>query len=340
MQSVQLGKRSHRTDCFCILIAYSPSMTGVFPRHRPRRHAARLFLCVIKAPPRHRLVLGVGLLNCAWEKLLDILPPRLRPETDRAGRQTGQQVRLRLGQAPRVECREGVQLLTGQVEPSDLAFVINAASRYSPWASEGASSGYVTAPGGHRVGICGVVTEQNGRMTGIRSPTSVCIRIARDFPGIAQGLDKLDGGILLIGKPGSGKTTLLRDLVRRREGVAVVDERGELFPVGQEGFSFSPGAGVDVLTGCQKGAGILNVLRTMSPRFIAVDEITHPEDAQALVQAAWCGVSLLATAHAGSLGELERRGCYRPLLEQNVFEHTVIMQENQSWRLERKWVYR
>jgi stage III sporulation protein SpoIIIAA len=52
-------------------------------------------------------------------------------------------------------------------------------------------------------------------MTGIREVTGLCIRVARDFPGIAAGVKALKGSVLILGPPGSGKTTLLRDLIRQ-----------------------------------------------------------------------------------------------------------------------------
>ena len=65
---------------------------------------------------------------------------------------------------------------------------------------------------------------------------SVCIRVARDFPGLAAGLpDRLGtGSALILGPPGAGKTTLLRDLIRqisdgKGEAVAVADQRGSCF---------------------------------------------------------------------------------------------------------------
>ena len=220
------------------------------------------------------------------------------------------------------------------IQGEDLNFVVNIASRYSPWAAQSVAQGYITAPGGHRIGLCGDAVVQNGCMTGIRTIRSLCIRIARDFPGIADKAAEFQGSILLLGPPGSGKTTLLRDLIRQISGsetVAVVDERGELFPQG----CFTWGKSMDVLTGCSKIQGIDTVLRTMGPETIAVDEITAGEDCEALLRAGWCGVRLLATAHAASVEDLKNRALYRPLLETRLFEHILVLRRDKSWREER-----
>lgn len=270
---------------------------------------------------------------CAWKELLSVLPLWMRREVDDCS-ETAQDIRLRLGAPPEVVCCENSNWLRGSVTSEDLNFVINAASRYSPWAAATISQGYLTAPGGHRIGICGEAVMKEGRMTGIRNVSSLCIRVARDFPGLAEGLLNLIGSILILGAPGWGKTTLLRDLIRQKSNaghhISVVDERGELFPTG-----FSMGDRTEVLTGCPKTQGIEALLRTMGPQIIAVDEITAIQDCEALRQAAWCGVNLLATAHASSLSDYLHREVYAPLVKQNLFDNIIILHADRQWHLER-----
>ena len=67
------------------------------------------------------------------------------------------------------------------------------------------------------------------------------------------------------------------------------------------------------------------LLRTMGPTCIAVDEITTAEDTGALLQAANCGVRLLATAHGSSVSDLRLRKIYRPLLEYAVFASVLVL---------------
>ena len=76
-------------------------------------------------------------------------------------------------------------------------------------------------------------------------------------------------------------------------------------------------------------------LRTLSPACIAVDEITSQEDCQALLSVGWCGVELLATAHAKDAKDLLRRKIYQPLADSGLFDTLLILQPDKSWRMER-----
>lgn len=279
-------------------------------------------------------------MKCAWQAYLNLLPPRIRQEVDRQGRDTLQELRLRLNKPPELVTGIGSLWLSDPVTQEDLRFCVNIASRYSPWAAATVADGYITAPGGHRLGLCGETTVSDGVMTGISLPTSLCIRVARDFPGLAQKAADISGSVLILGRPGSGKTTLLRDLIRQRSNkaqgsIAVVDERRELFPVTDTGYGFPTGKCTDVLSGCRKLKGIEAVLRSMGPRTIAVDEITAQEDCQALLHAGWCGVELLATAHAENLQQLQSRPVYKPIVQSRLFETVLILRPDKSWYMER-----
>lgn len=279
-------------------------------------------------------------MMCAWKELLSILPPRLRREVDSLGKESAQELRLRINAPPELVLGGKEIWLRENVTEEDLNFIINTASRYSPWAAATMAQGYLTAPGGHRIGLCGEAVCRNGCFEGIRQVRSLCIRIARDFQGIGKDAAALKGSILILGAPGWGKTTLLRDLVRQRSetlpgSIAVVDERGEVFPKESDAYCFQPGRRTDVLTGCPKAQGIEMVLRTMGPSCIAVDEITARADCDALLRAGWCGVTLLATAHASCKEDLLSRPVYKPLAESGLFDTLLVLQQDKSWHLER-----
>ena len=271
---------------------------------------------------------------CAWKELLSILPSWLSQELDKCSHETLQELRLRLGMPPQLIHKNTSQWLKRPVSSSDLNFCINTASRYSPWAVQSVAQGYLTAPGGHRIGLCGDAVIHNGNISGIHNPRSLCIRIARDFRGIAHPYRGYKGSILIIGPPGSGKTTFLRDLIRQIsafETVAVVDERCELFPDQFRTESKS----LDILSSCPKTEGIDILIRTMGPATIAVDEITSQEDCAALLQAGWCGVRLLATAHAANSSDLHNRSIYKPLVNTHLFDHILILSRDKTVHEER-----
>lgn len=268
---------------------------------------------------------------CLWKELLSILPQWLRGQLSPYEGNL-QEIRLRCSCPPELILGTGSKWLSGTVAQDDLNYCVNASSRYSPWAASTVSQGYITAPGGHRVGICGEAVIKDGQMAGIRRIHSLCIRVARDYPGLARRIHFRGQAMLILGAPGWGKTTLLRDLSRavaEEETVAVVDERQELFPPG-----FSAGKRMDILYGCPKGQGIESVLRTMGPDCIAVDEITAPEDCQALIHASGCGVRLIATAHAAGMSDFRRRSVYSALRDSRIFDTFLILEKDKSFHLE------
>ena len=272
-------------------------------------------------------------MNCAWKELLAILPVWMRKDVDMLGKERLTELRLRLDAQPELNIAGECIWLCRIVTADDLSFCINAASQYSPWAAETEAEGYITAPGGHRIGICGETVINGGRLTGYKKISSLCIRVARDFSGIWTDTNVPLGSFLLLGAPGWGKTTLLRDCIRILSqdcSICVIDERGELFPTG-----FQKGKRMDVMTGCPKSIGIGIVLRTMCPSYIAVDEITAQADSAALIRAVGCGVQLAATAHASSFEDFCRRPVYQPLLRYRLFDTIVQLHQDRTYTIER-----
>jgi stage III sporulation protein AA len=279
-------------------------------------------------------------MNFVLEPLVRILPLWLRKEIVAEQLAQTSELRLRTGQAVEMVCLTGSYWLRQKVTEEDLKFCINMASKYSPWTASTMNEGFITIEGGHRIGIsCCWMLEESGRCS-IQKMTSLCIRIAKDFGSISGDLCLLHESILILGRPGSGKTTLLRDLVReisnhRKGSICVVDERKEVFPMNGNTMCFYPGPRTDVLSGYPKGKGIEMAIRCLSPKVVAIDEITAAEDCAALIEAGWCGVDILATAHASSVDDLFKRPVYKPLLECGLFRICVVMNEDKSWNLER-----
>ncbi len=168
-------------------------------------------------------------------------------------------------------------------------------------------AGYLTLPGGFRVGVCGQMSVVGGRVTALRHATSFNIRVARAVPGCADRVmpHLLQHGracsALVLSPPGEGKTTLLRDIARQMGAVlrvCVVDERGEIAGCYEGVPRLDVGLMTDVLDGCPKGEGLPLLLRSMRPDVVIADEIGCPADAAALQDASACGVAVIASAHA------------------------------------------
>ena len=279
-------------------------------------------------------------MKCAWELYLKILPSWMRDSVDMQGKEKLQEVRMRVGQPPELILGDHSIVLSRTVKREDIDYIVNVASAYSPWAAGSLSKGYITAHGGHRIGICGDAVVKDKQLTGFRYVTSLCIRVCRDFPGVSKDVPLDSGSTLIIGSPCCGKTTLLRDMIRQYsvrcgKSISVVDERGEIFPSVNGEFCFHAGCRVDILNNCSKHTGIEMLLRAMSPGCIALDEITKQEDAEALLDSMYFGVTIMATAHASGKKDLFARPIYRQLIDSGMFRTLIIMQQDKSWRLER-----
>ena len=114
---------------------------------------------------------------------------------------------------------------------------------------------------------------------------------------------------LLVSPPGCGKTTLLRDLIRQIS----------------EGNEFIKGMSVGVVDERSKAEGMIMLIRSMRPEVIAVDEIGGSEDVHAIEYAMHCGCRMIATAHADSMEELQKKPVFERLIREKRFERYVLL---------------
>ena len=279
-------------------------------------------------------------LDAAKAILPAALSDRLK-ELSREDRAAAEELRLRRGFPMTVLLPSGERCLGGEpVEECHLRQVLENASQASAHTVlEQTRNGFVTLRGGHRIGLCGTVSRRDGEIVSLRYLSSLSIRVARAVVGQAAVVlpELLEDGAfqstLILGAPGAGKTTLLRDLIRALsdgngvppQRVGVADERGEIAALWQGEAQFYVGRHTDVLDGCPKADGLAILLRGMNPQVLAVDEITDPADVAAMVEAAGCGVALLATAHGSIVEDLRRRPVYRTLLSEGVFRRVVLV---------------
>lgn len=111
------------------------------------------------------------------------------------------------------------QCLSVTVE--DLRQMSTLMSQYSLYAyEEEVRQGFLTVEGGHRIGVCGQVTQKAGTIGRIYPILYLNIRIARERKGCGKTVyEQLwkhgePENTLVLSAPGTGKTTFLRDLIR------------------------------------------------------------------------------------------------------------------------------
>lgn len=202
-------------------------------------------------------------------------------------------------------------------------------------------NGFISLENGGRMGICGSCIEENGDIRTITDISSLNVRIAKQIFGISsEVLNNINAekfpSILIISKAGGGKTTFLRDLILRlsKRGIkiGVADERYEIAACNMGMPAFDIGDNTDVISGGDKNKSAQMLIRTMSPQYIAFDEITDEKDAQALIKASYMGASLIATAHCDGISELNKREIYRKILSVEIFDYIVEIRQKESAR--------
>lgn len=275
------------------------------------------------------------------------VPPERWPLVEEIRLRAGRPLQLRLGDEEMWPRLEGEPVL---VTAEDIARTLNIMTAASIYAYEAElSKGYLTLPGGHRVGIAGKVLRDGNKIRGFQHFGSLNIRLARQYPGVGekllpQLLDKVTGRLhstLIISPPRCGKTTLLRDLVRLASSgwpaaglapltVGLVDERSEIAGCYQGIPQLEVGPRTDVLDGCPKAEGLSMLIRTMGPELVVCDEIGTAADQQALLEAANNGAILLASIHGAGINDLARRPFGRELLALRLFQRIVVLSRREG----------
>lgn len=285
-----------------------------------------------------------------WWDLERLLIEPLRQELadcERAEMPTGlQEIRLRLGEPVRLRCAAGERELAlgwgeEQMQAQLMRFTENSLYAYD----EQVRRGFITLPGGHRVGLCGQAWYDAGRLAGLRDICSMNVRVAREVPGVGEAFLPYvvaEGRVrrtLIAAAPGVGKTTLLRDLARLLaegagglppQNVGIADERMEIAAQFHGRCGLDLGSRTDVISACDKAEALMMLLRSMAPDVLITDEIGTAADVAALRGALNCGVAVLASAHAADYAELLARPLLGELVLGGYFERVILPKRCQN----------
>ncbi len=286
-------------------------------------------------------------MRYGYADALRLLPESLEREAELSARaaKNAEEIRLRVG-FPVCVMAGAEEYITGKrcVTQKELEQVMEIATGASFYAADTIKQGYLTVEGGIRIGICGHGGISDGKIESLDCLSSLSLRIPAEHTGIAEpAAEKLfDNGAfkstLILSAPGGGKTTFLRDLVRllsdghgdiKGVTVGLCDERGEIACMDRDGrANMNIGKRTDVMDGIPKASAAMMLLKTMSPKIIAMDEITTHHDIDAVSECFSCGVEIAATAHASSIADLSKRAVYRELIKTGVFRYAVLIRRN------------
>lgn len=266
---------------------------------------------------------------------LSLLPPLEEGWPEGIGRL--REIRLRADCPAQLIGEDGEWLSQGRLNAAWIGRAADALAVHSLYArDEELRQGYLSLADGSRAGVCGRFVSENGKILRMTDIRSICVRVARACAGCADRCMPFlyDQGrplnALVLSPPGLGKTTLLRDVARQFSAgtawgagvcTALADERRELAGGGR----LDVGPRTDVMEDCPKAEAIGMLVRAMAPRVIATDELGSPADAEAVMEAARCGVALVATAHAPSVEAARRRTALRQLMDAGLFERFIVL---------------
>lgn len=268
------------------------------------------------------------------EEVIKILPPGIVACIEEIKITDALEIRLRVGKKLCIKTKDSEKVLNYVATSSDAIYILKKVSSNSIYSIQNnINLGFVTAPGGNRIGITGEVVYENGEIKNIKNISSMNIRIAHQVIGCSETLmDKIYGegrveNTLIVSAPGKGKTTMLRDIVRnlsnKGKNIGVVDERYEIANVYEGKATLNVGERTDIMSGVSKAEGINFMVRSMGPDIIATDEIGGGDDCLAIKNACMCGVKVIATAHGSKDEALPHN--LQQLVNEGVFKLVIYL---------------
>lgn len=201
--------------------------------------------------------------------------------------------------------------------------------------------GFITLPKGVRVGICGEVVYEDGKVVTIKNFQSANIRIPHNIKGCSlQALQyMLDGDFLntlIISPAGAGKTTFIRDVVTQLSNqnycynVLIADERNEIASVTNGVAEIPLGNFADIYSNCSKEFAFKQGIRSMKPDIFVTDEIDIDKDIQSIIDASNSGVKVLASIHSDNITKLKQKRGFDKIITDKVFDRYVVLSDSEG----------
>lgn len=276
----------------------------------------------------------------------EILPQRIRQDVKKYELESVEEIRIRESKPIELCYGNGRTRRISYAKKEDILEVLNYSCGYSLYAyMDEIRQGFITIPGGHRIGIVGYMNfDSKECLNTIRYISGLNIRIAhekRDCARLAIPYLKNGNGIFhtfVVSAPGIGKTTWLRDCIRILSSgadglkIGVVDERSEIGACYRGMVQTDLGFRTDVLDHCPKLYGMKMLLRTMSPHVIAVDELGKEEEFKEIYHMAYCGVSILGTIHGNSIDEIMEKPYISELIKKKIVRRIVLLEKDEDGR--------
>ncbi len=283
------------------------------------------------------------------KEIIDLFPLHLREKLEKSQifDRAVEELRVRIEQPILAWTRYGEEYIPGlskyRITKEDMRQMVSYISKCSLYAfEEEIKKGYLTIEGGHRVGLGGQVVMEKDDVQTIRPITFLNLRIAHQVIGCASELVKClfekrkQGNVLIMSAPGHGKTTMLRDMIRilsdEKYKVGIIDERSEIAGCYNGIPQNQIGTRSDILDGCTKALGMMMMVRSMSPDYLAVDEIGGRNDLEAMEYAMNCGCGILATMHCPNIEELEKKPFWNSNGFQQMFDYYVVLERTKIGR--------
>lgn len=312
-----------------------------------------MYLSVMKMRVKNTLKSAIEVLPSDVKRSINMLPENVRCEI--------REILLRVGKPVLLSCGEHLFYLrnygrVGELPSPDSIIVSDDMMRRTFMSMcddsvysymDNITSGFLTLPGGSRVGVCGRFVSTVPGKRSVRDISSLSIRIACDYSGAADDLIRLYaksgiGNTIVVGPPCSGKTTFLRDLCRELSSgitgnnckISLIDERSEISGAISGKAFFDVGVNTDVYLNYSKSEAIVMSVRTMSPDVIIFDEIGTEKEVLAVREGMNSGVDFIFSLHAHSKAELMRKEQYKLLSAFADIKYLVFLTRDKPGKID------